>query len=165
MITILPYCHIDGVPTLRDSDVSALYRRMEEEGSARRCFPGGHDRWVNEILTRRSLLYVVLADGEPGGMLWLNDFRGRYAHSHLVVFRKYWGREHLDKGRRAVRMVLDANKGLLDGFLAAIPNWNRLAIRYARDCGFTDVGVLPFGYHDVVNNISGPAMLLALGGE
>ena len=168
-VTILPYIHIDGIPTLRDSDLLHLYDRMDAEGSAVAAYPQGRENWLAEMKARRSLLYVVMADDAQGGMLWLNDFRGRYAHVHLVVFKEFHGREHINKGREALWAVLhgmDATgRYVLDGLMAMIPTWNRLAIAYARACGFQKVGVIPFGHYDETKEKSAPAVLLVLGRE
>ena len=164
---ILPYCEMDCIPTLRDSDLLHLYDRMAAEGSAVAAYPHGREHWLSEMKSRRSLLYVVLVNHEPGGMLWLNDFRGRYAHAHLVVFKKFHGRQHIDKGRFAVLSVLNGKDAqgryVFDGFLAMVPEWNRLATAYARACGFKKVGVVPFGHYNVDADRSEPAMMLVLG--
>ena len=164
--TILPYCHIDGIPTLRDSALLGLYHRMIEEGSAPSAWPHGLERWMMEMKERRSLLYLVLVNHEPGGMLWLSDFRGRYAHVHLVVFKQFHGRGHVDKGRFAVLSVLNGKDALgrhvFDGFVGMIPTWNRVAIAYALRCGFKKVGVVPFGHYNVDADKSEPAVMLVL---
>ena len=169
MCNVLPYCELDGIPTLRDSDLLHLYDRMDAEGAAVSAYPYGREHWLAEIKSRRSLLYVVLVNHEPGGMLWLNDFRGRYAHVHLVVFKEFHGRSYVDNGRSAVKTVLDGRdaKGqhIFDGFIGMIPEWNRLAIAYALRCGFKQAGVIPFGHYDHKQNQSVPAVLLALARE
>jgi hypothetical protein len=168
-VKILPYCHFDGVPTLRDSELIGLYNRMAVEGLAFSAYPQGCDHWLQEMKSRHSLLYIVFVNEEPGGMLWLNDFRGKYAHVHLVVFKKFHGSNHLDKGRNAIYSVLNSKdsqgKQIWDGFVGVIPKWNRLAIHYALACGFRKVGVIPFGYYNILTDSSEPAAILQLARE
>lgn len=164
---ILPYCHFNGIPTLRDSELLGLYHRMAAEGSASAAWPYGPERWMMEMKERRSLLYVVMVDESPGGMLWLNDFRGKYAHVHLVVFREFHGRDHVEKGRFAVQSVLQGKDALgryaFDGFVGMIPEWNRVAVAYALRCGFRKVGVVPFGHYNIDEDRSEAAVMLAIG--
>ena len=166
--TILPYCHLDGIPTLKDSELAALYARQEGDGGEYSRLAGGGGQFVREVKDRSRLLYVVLVDGQAGGMLSLTHFQARFAFAHLVVFREFWGRKFWPLGRQAVHSVLqgrDQSGGpVWDGFVGLIPQKNRPALAYARYCGFKETGVLPFGYIDTQNN-SAPAVMLALGRE
>ena len=166
MCSILPYCERDGIPTLRDSDLLHLYDRMDAEGLAVKCYPDGRDHWLAEMKTKRSSLYVVILNDLVFGMLWLNDFRARYAHAHFVVFKDFHGRENACNAQDALNKVLHGKdfdgRYVFDGFLAMIPTWNRLAVAYARRCGFRSVGVIPFGYYDKVKQQSVPVELLEI---
>lgn len=163
---ILPYVHLDGVPTLRDSDLLGLYDRMDREGLAGSCYQEGRLHWLEEMKSRRSLLYVCMGDDGPMGMVWLNAFRGRYAHSHLVIFRAYHGRANILTARWAIQTVLRSRDAhgeyLWDGFVGMTPETNRLAVAFALRCGFRKVGVVPFGAYDFRQNKSVPAVLTVL---
>ena len=167
LVDVVPYCLVDGMPTFRDSDLATLYDRQVRDGNGYGEMAGGFRQFLGEVRDRSRLLYVVLVGGVPGGMLALTHFQERFAQAHLTVFREFWGRAFQPHGREAVRTVLEGLDGrgnpVWDGFLALIPEQNRLAVAYARRCGFQNVGVVPFGWHDRNKSRSVPAVMLALG--
>lgn len=73
------------------------YAMLEREGSARRMFMDGTVRSAEEfekdLFRTGSLPFLVLHDGQPCGVSWLNTLEGRAARGHYAVFRRYWGRK------------------------------------------------------------------------
>ena len=73
------------------------YAMLEREGSARRMFMDGTVRSAEEfekdLFRPGSLPFLVLHDGQPCGVSWLNTLEGRAARGHYAVFRRYWGRK------------------------------------------------------------------------
>ena len=62
------------------------YAMLEREGSARRMFMDGTVRSAEEfekdLFRPGSLPFLVLHDGQPCGVSWLNTFEGRAARGH-----------------------------------------------------------------------------------
>lgn len=88
------------------------------------------------------------ACGMPLGAFWLDMFRGHVARFHFFALPAAWG---ASRGLAEVALpYVAAHIPDLSGLIGELPARNRLAWRYAYDCGFRPVGTIPRGvvWHD-----------------
>jgi len=150
---ILPYCEIDGILTLRDSDVHELYNDMCAEETANVVFYDGsirnEDQFLQYFRSKSADLYVISnSDKHTVALGWLNTFDQRTAQVHYVGFKKHFNRESLKLGREFVQQILRMGYVTLTGI---IPDTNPAACRMAEALGFTKLGTIPdhcYLYHE-----------------
>lgn len=140
--------HKDQIP---DLVLYELWDRMVDSGIDRATFYGGEavDHHSFRALVRKDCndVFAVFYEGEPGGIIWLNDRRERSARVHFAVFRDYWGRKRdelpagVQMGRYAVARILRETG--LDVLIGYTPMRYKLARRFIHKLGAQDVGVLP----------------------
>ena len=146
-------CFMFHKDQLSDICFYELWDRMVDSGTEKVTFFGGQatDHISFRDLVRRDCneLFVVFYEGQPGGIIWINDRRERSARVHFTVFRDYWGRKRDELppnvmiGRYAVaRLIREMGLDVLIGYT---PVRNKLAVRYIKKLGAKTVGVLPKG--------------------
>jgi len=170
-VRLLPYTEINGIRTLRDSDIVALYEKIISDGMKDVVFSDGEIANAFDFLTAmkygNNKLFVVLADEEWAGVLWLNRFKSKTAHAHFCGFSSFWGKNTVDIGKKAINEVLhmkngDNNEYLFDTLLGLIPVANIVAIKWVKKIGFIEVGVIPNGLWNEPMKHSEDGMLLCL---
>lgn len=149
----MAYCRVDGVPTYRDSDIMALYERMEADGTDALIFSGSDVENRQSFLAAMqttSRLWVVVADprSRPIGCAWLNRFRGAMAEGNFCFFSDVWGAAALPAiGRWVAQRLLrltDAGGEYMFNLLYGLTRAdNRAALAFIRLAGGQIVGVLP----------------------
>lgn len=169
-IELMPYCEIDGIRTMRDSDVMALFDRMEKDGVISMVFFDGsvktREGFLYEMKFGGSYLYVVLIEGQEAGCVWLNRFEARTAHFNWCLFSEFWGME--DKADVAVRArdILIAQKNpttgeyIYDAFLGLMRKDNLRAIQLAKLGGVVVIGEIPNGIWNDAMQKSEPGILV-----
>lgn len=152
MISFAPYTTVDGIPTMRDSDLASIYQRVVAERSYRWLF---FDRFVQDdegfISLAKSCLFVpALVDNTPAGFFWLDGFHGKTARLHFCVFRAFWGDIARQIGRAAFQFVegLVKDRNGLQILYGFVPLHNVMAKKYALDVGMAPCGVLPLYFED-----------------
>lgn len=156
MIDFIPYATPDGVPTLRDSVLAAVYQRICEERSYRRVF---FDKSVTDedgfVKTMKSRPFsLVRFDGEVGGFFWLDLIGQHAADVHFCVFRGFYGAAGISMGKRVLLYLGQVGRGEwpLSVVYGKVPANNPLAARYALTIGMCHVGVLPMYFHDAFDD-------------
>lgn len=146
----IPYFHVDGVPTFKDSQIMELWHRMEREGTAKRVFYGGTVLSAQDFLAYmkdpENHLWVFVEDGKPVAFFWLNNFEGRTARIHFCAFKAVWGDQARKIGADALKLCLEDRDGegpLLDCLIGYTPAKNRLVRRFIREIGMETVGEVP----------------------
>ena len=146
----IPYFHVDGVPTLRDSQIKDLWIRMVGEGTARTVFIDGTVQSADDFLASMkhpgNQLWVFMEDGEPLVFFWLNSFEGRTARVHFCAFKTVWGRRAKEIAADGLKLCLTDRDGkgpLLDCLIGYTPVRNRLACRFIQKIGMRPVGEVP----------------------
>lgn len=150
-VDLLPYTEIDGIPTMTNSFIEGLYRRMQEDGTADTVFYDGTVRdaagFLRKMRYENIALYAVYADRELAGVLWLNGFEGRFARCHWCVFSPYWGKGSVEIGKASLRQILALTEGggrhLYDMLLGVLPSSNERAVAYCLKCGGKRAGAVP----------------------
>jgi hypothetical protein len=168
-IEVVPYTKVDGVPTLKDSHLAYIYSLIEEQGLGYVTGLMSGGEFFEEVKNPNNRLFVAFFEGKVMGYMLLNLGYARFAFCHFVVFKEFWGKEFFNYSRLALQLILHyrgLDHGfLVDGLLALVPSENRLALRYAKKCGFKVVGDIPFGDFNRFTMKSGPATMLSLSRE
>jgi hypothetical protein len=138
------YQMIDGVPTMRDSDLMYLYDRVEAEGLSGLLFHDGSIRngreFVDYVKTPSCIFFTIGLQDKPFGFFWLNRIETTHAYCHFVAFSDFWG------DGRTVQVGIEAMKICLKEFdmiMGMLPSTNVFAIRYLLKVGLHKVGNIP----------------------
>jgi hypothetical protein len=129
---IIPYTEIDGIRTLKDSQVRAIFERMDPAA----MFPQGSVRCADDLLMfwkNYAIAHVIEHEGEIIWAAWLTGLQPTHAYGH---FCKLGGKV---PGRVLVKQSLDYWWSVLplSVIIGLIPEDNRPAINLMRRAGFT----------------------------
>lgn len=147
------YGEVDGVRTLKDSQLEALFEKAKQENVLQTVMYSDD----MEQLTSKAFIaifksemrasWLVFYDGKLAGWVWLDDFGHRTARIHFCFF-KWLGKERLTVrvNRELLWQLLNMGfKG--DTRLAAIrgetPSFNKLAVRFIQKVGLRVIGEIP----------------------
>lgn len=105
------------------------------------------DEFLHEMFKPGTLPFVVIHGEELACFSWLNEIQGRAARTHVVLFRKFWGRKLCGViGHNLYRYLLslrDESGFLFDCLYGITPENNPLAWKAALRCGWRLVGTIP----------------------
>jgi len=165
---LIPYMHIDGVPTFKDSAIMEMFDRMEQDGTLGLVFFDGSIKTREDFLLMmrqpRVQLYGVYLKDEytPMGFIWLDQFKHRTAHGHFCAFSSHWGDAYKIGHECLVRLVqLKDDKGeyVLDAIYGLTPVDNELAIKATTAAGLRIAGTLPYAFWSEEDNKSHHAVM------
>lgn len=147
---ILPLYYIDGVPTVRDSEIINLFRRMKESGRLETTFYDGsitsEEGFLQYMKSPDVALYIFLLGDETVGFAWLTDVNPPRTYAHFCMFPEA-GRFILALGRLFLQRLLMATDAegnyIFDVLLGATPFYNESAIHFVSKCGMVQLGVVP----------------------
>ena len=151
-ITILPYCEVDGIRTIPNSDIRGFYDRMVKDGVADTVFHAGDVTSPNDFLKHvRSpgvFLYVVESGGDPAGLIWLTHVEFRSCRVHFTAFSEFMGPGSVDIGGSAISTIMFMkNPGtgdyLFDSLFGLLPAFNTRALKWLEAVGMKRTGVMP----------------------
>lgn len=140
-IELKPYFVADGVPSMRDSDIAALYDRMAADGTLGDInYEGAVGDAAALVRVVKSARYfaVIRADGHDAGLVWLNRWQPRRAHLHFCLFSCAWGAGSDAIGRDVLaRLFTIQYQGVpcLDMLWGVVPTANMRAAAYVEKCG------------------------------
>lgn len=168
---IVPYCHVDGVPTFKDSEVMGFFEKIERDGLKDIVFAGG-DISSKEAFLREmqrhgaAMLYVVYVGDLQAGLIWLTHFEGRSCRVHFTSFSESWGMDTVSIGRDAIRQVIymvGTDGGyVFDVLLGLTPTDNVRALRWLDKVGLKRVGDIPNALWDAKQHESVTGTLMFL---
>jgi len=145
-IRLVPYCEIDGIRTYSDSEIAALYDRMEMDKTAKDVFYDGSVKNRAEFVAMAkkpgTYLYVVIEKGNPDaqfGIVWLNRVEFKRAWFHFCFFSNVWGARGVEIGKAVIsqltNMKNNAGDFVIDSLLGVVPKANPKAINFVKRCG------------------------------
>jgi len=170
-VQLIPYTTVDGIRTFKDSEIKRFYRRMENDGVAHAVFHAGDVRddtaFLNRMKSDNVLLYIVCADNEFAGLVWLTHFEDRTCRVHFTAFSEFWGKQSVEIGRAAISQIINmkdkANtEYLFDVLQGLIPSWNTRGIKWLQEIGLETAGTIPGVLWDAGRNASVDGTLLYL---
>ena len=143
---IIPYCKLDGVPTLRNTQIAELYNLMVRDNTLDTVFYDGlvqsSDQFVALMTSLDRYLFVAMQDKTVLGFGWAENLDGRAAHAHFCAFAELWGNT-TDVGRLLAQTMLKTLD--LDILIGYIGEHNERAVKAVLRSGFKILGRLPFG--------------------
>jgi hypothetical protein len=150
---LVRYHTVDGIRTVRDSTLAALFVKARDEGVLRTVmYSDDVARWTSQTFidffrNESRACWLVLRDGKLGGWVWLDDFGHRTARIHFCFFR-WLGRERLtvQVGRDLLWQLLHLefrNGTRLAAIRGETPAFNKLALRFIQKVGLRVVGEIP----------------------
>jgi len=144
---ILPYCKIDGVPTLKDSDLAALFLQMQADDTVDQVFYEGDIRtpedFVRMVHTPDTKFFVLTNPDTATtiGFCWLNQLERVTCQGHWVIFKSALSATSLDLLADAVQELLQ--KLSFIGFTGIIPTTNVGGNKVMKHTGMTLLGTIP----------------------
>jgi hypothetical protein len=171
MVTLVPYCEVDGIRLFTDTEVMALYDKISRDGLTEIVFPHGDitdaRSFLEEMKTGSSNLYVVYVDDTiQAGIIWLNRFEGKACRVHFTSFSESWGMDTVHIGREAIKQILYmTNKHgeyVFDVLQGLTPSANIRAIRWLEKIGLKCAGEIPNVLWDAKKNESVNGTLMYL---
>jgi RimJ/RimL family protein N-acetyltransferase len=156
-IEIIPYCVVDGIPLLRDSQITGLIDRAKKDGTLSAIFYGDSKYTKYDFLEKvkylgNCRLYVARYGEEIAGFVLLDEIRWRHAHGHFCVFSEFWGKRILTEISHAMLRYLFG-----EGFsvlIGTVPVDNEHALRFTeRTLGMKKLAIIPEYFHnDSIND-------------
>lgn len=150
MVSILPYTKMDGIRTVTDSEMKALFVRTVKEDLSDIVFYEGTIKTPEEFLamskTPGTLFHLLKGGSATVGYMWLNRFENRTARLHFCMFREYWsGAVFLGRYVLNALLCMKTKDGehLFDLLTGFIPTWNKRAIDFVLACGGETHGAIP----------------------
>lgn len=146
MIKLYPYIINDGVPSLKDSELVGLYKKMSQDESLNLVFwnrPTGEygvGDWLDLVKTDAQLFVIMTEEGEIAGMCWLTNIMGRRADIHYCMFKEFWGKSD-ELCKEVPELLFDMTN--LNCIVATIPEFNKYAFGKPLVYGFTGAGTIP----------------------
>jgi hypothetical protein len=140
----LPYTHVDGVPTMRDSDIKFLYDKCFEEGIGEILFHDGKisnaEQFIDHMTSTLVMFWAVYYEGKPFGFYWLNRIDTTHAYCHFTCYPEFWGTElTVEAGKRAMKICTK----FFPTIMGMLPSENTFAIDYLKRVGLNIVGEVP----------------------
>jgi len=168
-ISIMPYCEVDGIRTLKDSQVKNLFKRMQADGTSEIVFLDGSIKSATEFLNafkynQSSLLYIVYYEGVEAAIFWLTRPQSRWAQFNFCIFKEYWGDKAHEIAAYVLKTVItmkDEDGYLFDALLGVISSRNSYAVKFAINCGWTPIGVFKNGIWNYKEKKSEDAVLVS----
>lgn len=146
-IKILPYTHIDGVPTFKDSDIIRIYNWMKNDKTLETVFYNVSKEKLTEnffvqFWKRKDLkMFVLFSENKVGGMIWLDRIIDSTAAIHINAFKWTWGGDNIRLFRKAVCQIFTGYN--IDVMIGQIPVINQKAIKFSERVGFIKSGIIP----------------------
>jgi RimJ/RimL family protein N-acetyltransferase len=151
-ISIKPYSHFDGIPTMRDSEIVAFYDKLVADGTAKIMFCDGTipaPQNFLKVVKDPGTIFIVAYDGEkPAGISWINriEYQHHRAWIHFALFSSHWGKGSTEIGVAMADYLLSLKRDenfAFEYFIGICPSSNQAAINYMAECGGMIVGQIP----------------------
>ena len=130
----------------------AVWRRLEDEGTARVIFCDGSVRTAEEFAAEMAAAHVhpfcIRVENEVAAFVWLTNLEGRMCRGHFAIFRQYM-RYARFIGAHARNFLLSTRyengEYCFDVLLGMVPAENIRAVNVVKKAGFIYNGRIPKG--------------------
>jgi len=165
--SLLPYCKVDGIRTVSDSQIIELFKKTTDEGLDKIVFYEGTIKTDESFLqlakSQGTFFYLLYKHKDLVGYTWLNRLENKTARQHYCVFKKYWGDSEA-LGKFTINTFLNQKDKdgvyLLDLLTGYIPAWNERAIKFSLKCGGKTYGEIPNAIYNATAKQSEPAVFI-----
>jgi len=110
-VELIPYTEVDGIRTMSDSFLMELFMRTRDEGSDEYVFydgPMDFSTFVALFKTPGNFLFLIRADGDVVGYVWLNGWKEYTATAHFCFFKSIRGNgKAVEIGRQTIRWLFE----------------------------------------------------------
>lgn len=143
---LLPYCFLDGVPTLRNSEIGALFQQLSEEDMVQQVFYEGDITTETEFIERMTsphthFFLIKNAEHRTVGFCWFTNCTRDTCQPHWVAFKKTFSRQVLKDLAAAAEEILNTLPYI--GYLGIMPVTNVEGNRVMKHTGGTFLGTIP----------------------
>lgn len=147
-LKIIPYLSVDGISTIRDSEIQSIFNRMAEDGTAKSVFYDSSILTPNEFVLfvkrHTDLFLMVELDGVPVGAAWYQSIALGVVQGHFCTFSSIWGSpDRYAIGRHVIQFVLQS----FNTIVGYVPEFNSRALDYILGIGATEVASIPAFAH------------------
>ena len=149
-VKIVPYTHVDGVPTYRDSEIRDLYNMVSESGYGS-IFNFSDiitpEIFLSEMKKHDTFLHVLYINDTLAGIAWLNRIENRMARLHWSTFSGISIKDKLTLAIRLCELILhmkdDSDEFIFDVLVGYTPSTNSRAIQFCVAAGGHIAGEVP----------------------
>ncbi len=150
-LVLTPYIQINGSWTLPDEVIRGLCRLMIKERTFKKVFYAGTVKNEDEFLSMckspsQHTVLITKDDGQPAGMVWVNNFSHVSAQAHFCMFRNIWGERTVEAALKTLDYLFGLKRDdepLLRVILGITPAENELGINFVKDFGGKIIGTIP----------------------
>lgn len=152
-VDLVAYEAIDGIPTLKDSQLAVLFNKAKAEGTLKYILYGiNYDamtekQFIDWFKFSACKMWVVLYQQKLVGWIWIDDIRLKAGRLHYNFFR--WAIKAGitgEIGRQCLKYFLNLKGAdgnyVFDVIRGETPAFNKLAVGYLKKLGMTVVGTI-----------------------
>lgn len=163
---LVPYVTVDGVRTLRDSQLARLFELAKEDDVLE---PALYTEDLETMTAQKFvefykkpglMLCFVYFDRKLAGWVWIDDFGRRTARVHFCTLKWLTREQQTVRCAREIMWQLlsltDKNGATLNVLRGETPGYNKLAVRFLRRVGMKVVGEIPMAAHRFATGVSYP---------
>jgi hypothetical protein len=152
LVETILYTKHDGVRNVTDSYLEDILIQICNDGNLDKVFHDGYIQTASDFVTfcksSNVLCFLVFADKQIVGFVWLTNLTGRTAFFNFTFLGNVSTRDKLKIGKIVTRNLLTIESPIpgvfvFDGLFGLTPETNPVAWRYALKCGFREVAKLP----------------------
>jgi hypothetical protein len=146
-LRILTYRLIDGIPTLKDSEIIQIYNWMKNDKTLGTVFYNVGLEVLTEdyflkFWKRKDLkMFVLFTKNKVAGLIWFDRIIDATASIHINAFKWTWGGNNIQLFRKAVCQIFRESN--IDVMVGQIPSINFKAIKFSERVGFIKSGIIP----------------------
>lgn len=130
----------------------AVWRRLEDEGTAQIIFGDGSVRTADEFAEQMDAVHVhpfcIYVEDELAAFVWLTNLEGRMGRGHFAIFRQYMQHARF-MGAYAREFLLSTRyengEYCFDVLVGMVPAENIRAVNVVKKSGFVYNGRIPKG--------------------
>ena len=142
--THIPYITINGIPTMRDSQLLDLYYTLEKDGLIDLFLHDGsinnQSQWLAHVKNPTTLLWTLQVNGRTGGFCYFTNIDRAKAFCHFSVYKEFWGSVKTVPGGQYV--MQEALK-IFNTVMGMCPVSNILAVSFLKKIGLTHIMDVP----------------------
>ena len=148
---IIPYIEVNGMRTLSDGTVKAIWEQMRQENIVKRMFYDGsvcdEMKFLAWMKSPHKIIHTMWDEGEIAALCLLTGYNGHSAIGHYCIFKKFLREKANEIAKQAIEYWFSwktkNGEPALHSIVGFTPDNNRLAIKMLPRMGFTIVGTIP----------------------
>jgi len=148
---VMPYAHVDGMPTMLDSEIMNCFELMQRDKTADVVFYDGLIKtpydFIAFVKSQGRNFFITYGDKKDKlACGWIDTIKHRTANAHFSFFSGAFGKNAFAVGKHTVVSVMSIYG--LEMLIGLIPSFNRRAIKVCVRYGAVILGEMPCGSID-----------------